>query len=283
MAGPAAATPEAPAGVSIELGPDTNLYPEGIRPVETPPPAQESEQAAAVPSPPEDAGSEEAPKEGEPKGSRRQKGEDAYQRGIREGREAAEKARTERETGEAREKATADEQARIRQLFRDLRSPEYDIRTKAGEELSGLVDTQELNQSIEVRTRTAVLQEIADGLKSFGQLDGVGDEGHQSLLAAKTPTEFAETAFKLGQKQAKSQADEKIAELEAQLEAERGKHAARSLSPERSNGSNGAGARLTLEQYQRMSPAEVRKAGITSADIDLMTAELMQEAERARR
>jgi len=283
MAGPAAATPEAPAGVSIELGPDTNLYPEGIRPVETPPPAQESEQAAAPPPPSEDAGSEEAPKEGEPKGSRRQKGEDAYQRGIREGREAAEKARTERETGEAREKATADEQARIRQLFRDLRSPEYDTRTKAGEELSGLVDTHELNQSIEVRTRTAVLQEIADGLKSFGQLDGVGDEGHQSLLAAKTPTEFAETAFKLGQKQAKSQADEKIAELEAQLEAERGKHAARSLSPERSNGSNGAGARLTLEQYQRMTPAEVRKAGITSADIDLMTAELMQEAERARR
>ena len=233
MAGPVVATPEAPAGVSIELGPDTNLYPEGIRPAETPPPAQESEQAAAPPSPPEDAGSEEAPKEGEPKGSRRQKGEDAYQRGMREGREAAEKARTERETGEAREKATADEQARIRQLFRDLRSPDYDLRTKAGEELSGLVDTQELNQSIEVRTRTAVLQEIADGLKSFGQLEGVGDEGHQSLLAAKTPTEFAETAFKLGQKQAKSQADEKIAELEAQLEAERGKHAARSLSPER--------------------------------------------------
>ena len=283
MAGPVAATPEAPAGVSIELGPDTNLYPEGIRPAETPPPAQESEQAASPPSPPEDAGSEEAPKEGEPKGSRRQKGEDAYQRGLREGREAAEKARTERETGEAREKATADEQARIRQLFRDLRSPDYDLRTKAGEELSGLVDTQELNLSIEVRTRTAVLQEIADGLKSFGQLEGVGDEGHQSLLAAKTPTEFAETAFKLGQKQAKSQADEKIAELEAQLEAERGKHAARSLSPERSNGSNGAGARLTLEQYQRMTPAEVRKAGITSADIDLMMAELMQEAERARR
>src|SRR5438876_10801750 len=214
MAGPVAATPEASAGVSIELGPDTNLYPEGIRPAETPPPAQESEQAAAPPSPPEDAGSEEAPKEGEPKGSRRQKGEDAYQRGLREGREAAEKARTERETGEAREKATADEQARIRQLFRDLRSPDYDLRTKAGEELSGLVDTHELNQSIEVRTRTAVLQEIADGLKSFGQLEGVGDEGHQSLLAAKTPTEFAETAFKLGQKQAKSQADEKIAELE---------------------------------------------------------------------
>src|SRR5437016_14347993 len=108
MAGPAAATPEAPAGVSIELGPDTNLYPEGIRPVETPPPAQEAEQAAAPPPPSEDAGSEEAPKEGEPKGCRRQKGEDAYQRRIREAREAAETARTERATGEARATAPAD-------------------------------------------------------------------------------------------------------------------------------------------------------------------------------
>ena len=291
MAGPVAATPEAPAGVSIELGPDTNLYPEGIRPAETPPPAQESEQAAAPPSPPEDAGSEEAPKEGEPKGSRRQKGEDAYQRGLREGREAAEKARTERETGEAREKATADEQARIRQLFRDLRSPEYDTRTKAGDEISNYEDLGFCRKGEGAQFvsegRSALGGDMpvntSGGLKSFGQLEGVGDEGHQSLLAAKTPTEFAETAFKLGQKHAKSQADEKIAELEAQLEAERGKHAARSLSPERSNGSNGAGARLTLEQYQRMSPAEVRKAGITSVDIDLMTAELMQEAERARR
>ena len=287
MPGPAQATLDAPAvpSVGIELGPDTALYPESIRPADpTPPPAQESEQATAEPPTEQDAGSEEQPpQEAEPKSSRRQKGEDAYQRGLREGREAADKERTEREQTEARTKAVADEQARIRQLFRDLKSPDYDTRTRAGESLAGMVDTTELNQGIEVRVRTAVLNEIADGLKQFGTVDGVGEDGHKALIEAKTPGEFAKTAFDLGVKHARSQADERIAELEAQLEAARGRRAATSLTPERSNGSNGSGSRLTLEEYQRMSPQELRKAGITSADIDAMVADMMAEAERTRR
>lgn len=289
MAGPATAAPETPAvpeSVSIELGPDASLYPEHLRPAEPPTtdqPAQGSEQAEGAPPPTEDAGASEPPKDGDQKGSRRQRGEEAYQRGLREGREAAERERTERESAETRQKATADEQARIRQLFRDLRSPDYDTRTKAGEELSGLVDTHELNQSIEVRTRNQVLAEIGEQFKALGQVEGIGEDGHAALLKAASPAEFAKTAFDLGQKHAKTQADERIAELEAQLEAERGRRAATSLSPERSNGSNGAGARLTLEQYQRMTPKQIRDAGITSADIDAMTAELVAEAERARR
>jgi hypothetical protein len=282
MAGPAAAAPDAPAGVSIELGPDTNLYPEGVRPAETPPSAQESEQAAAPPLPAEDAGSsEEPPKEGEPKGSRRQKGEDAYQRGLREGREAADRERTERQTAEDQTKAAESERAKIRQLFVDLRSPDYDTRTNAANQLSDVYSTTEQNQATELRVRTQVLEEIGSQFKGLAQVDGIGEDGFKTLQSAQNPTDFARTAFELGQKQAKSQADERIAELEAQLEAERGRRAATSLSPERSNGSNGAGARLTLEQYQRMTPAEIRK--LSSSDIDAMTAELAAEAERSGR
>jgi hypothetical protein len=288
MAGPAAAPSEAPAqdAVSIELGPDTTLYPERFRPApESPPsqPAQESDEAGATPQPTEHAGpSEEPPKEGEPKGSRRQRGEDAYQRGLREGREAADRERTERQTAEDQQKAAENERARIRQLFVDLKSPDYDTRTNASNQLADVYSANEQNQALEVQVRTKVLEEIGSQFKNLAQVEGIGEDGHKQLLGATSPAEFAKTAFELGTKHAKAQADERIAELEAQLEAERGRRAGASLSPERSNGSNGAGARLTLEQYQRMSARELKQAGITSADIDALTAELMAEAARTR-
>jgi hypothetical protein len=37
-----------------------------------------------------------------------------------------------------------------------------------------------------------------------------------------------------------------------------------------------------LEQYQRMSARDMKRAGITSAEIDALTAELMAEAQRNR-
>src|SRR6516165_7339037 len=73
--------------VDIALGPDVSLYPEHLRPVEPPAPpasAPEPDQASAPePSAPDVAGAADS---AEPRGTRRRAGEDAYQRGLTEGR-----------------------------------------------------------------------------------------------------------------------------------------------------------------------------------------------------
>lgn len=272
--------PEAPAEetVSIELGPDTQLYPERLLPVAAPPtepPAPESDDAGA----PEPAAPDAGP---DKQGSRRAKGEDAYQRGLREGEERARQLVDERRQSEAVEKAQRDWQAHIDKLYTDLESPDYDTRENAGKELSTIVKNNRLQAAFEVRGRNAALQEIVDSFKSVKDIEGIGEDGLTELWASPNPGELAKKAFTLGQKQAKAAADERIAELEAKLTEANGKRVGSSLTPERSNGSSAGSLKLSLDQYQRMSARDLRKAGITSADIDAMTAEMQAEAARGR-
>src|SRR5215471_2748407 len=87
-----ATAPVAPAPadqVTIGLGPDLGIYPQELRPVETPPAAPAPAPEAASPEPPEplEPAAGPAPPEA-PQGSRRRANEDAYQRGLTEGRAA---------------------------------------------------------------------------------------------------------------------------------------------------------------------------------------------------
>lgn len=273
------APPEAPTAdtVPIELGPDTGLYPERlIQPEPTPEPTvPESDDTGDTEPTPTDAGPSE-------KGSRRAKGEDAYQRGLREGEEKARQAIDEQADQQRQEKAKADAVAHIEKLFADLESNDYDARENAGKELAGIVKGNKVQTFYSAQGRNAALAEIAESFKSIKDVEGVGEDGLTELWSAPTPADLARRAFEMGAKSAKTTADERIAELEAQLTEERGRRAGSSLTPERQNGSSGGGPRLTLDQYQRMSARDIRKAGISSADIDAMTAELAAEAARGR-
>src|SRR5262245_20440797 len=90
---PAAPATPAPADqVSIQLGPDLALYAPELRPAETPPAAPAPAPEAAPPEPSEPpeaaAGSAPPPEQPQAQGSRRRANEDAYQRGLAEGRAA---------------------------------------------------------------------------------------------------------------------------------------------------------------------------------------------------
>lgn len=273
--------PEAPAAeqVTIELGPDTKLYPERMvqtEPTIPEPAAPESEEAGTSEASEADAGPSQEPQTG----SRRQKGEDAYQRGLREGRENAARERDEAQARQAREQAQQQEQQRIRQLYRDLKSNDYDTRERASQALGDLADMTELQATHRMAGRSEVLAEMGQSINAIKDLEGMDEDGFKEIWNSKTPADAVKVAFARGQKLAKTQADERIAELEAQLEAANGRGAARSLTPDRQNGSSGKGPGLTLEQYQRMSPRQIKAAGITSADIDAMVAEMQAEAQR---
>src|SRR5499433_1800241 len=116
----APATPPADQ-VQIGLGPDLGIYPHELRPAEPKPeaPAPAPEAAEAEPSEPPDQAAGPA-SEQTPQGSRRRANEDAYQRGLAEGRAAIEReqvlAKQQQQFADTQREATE----RVEKLFADL-------------------------------------------------------------------------------------------------------------------------------------------------------------------
>ena len=279
---PAEASPEgnAPAQgqVEIALGPHTDIYPESLRPAApepTPAPlAQAPEpESATVSEAPEIAGPEPPP-DGETRGTRRRAAEDAYQRGLTEGRAALEREQAQQAQANQIQQTQREATERVEQLFNELASPDYATQDRARQGILQMYSGNRQAAALMQTTRQQVLSEMAADFRTLGQLDGIDETGYQSLHTAPSAAELAKRAFDLGKKAR----DDQVARLEAEVEGLRGRLVGSKATPEPRNGSGNQLGGLSIEQYLAMSPKEAAK--LSSAQIDAITAEMATEAAR---
>ena len=269
---PAPSGPEEPQ-VEIALGPDQEIYPETLRPAPPAPPdseAPESDEAVSSAAP--DAAQPDA---GPEKGSRRRGADEAYQRGLVEGRQryaaeqqnAAARAAIERQQLEATQ--------RVEQLFSAAESPDYGTRQQAWQQILQMYRGNRQAQALTTATRQQILLEMAADFGTVKDLDGLDEQGYQALHQAPSAAELAKRAYDLGRK---SQGD-KVARLEAELQGLRGRLVGSRATPEASNGgASDISAPISIEEYLAMSPKEAKK--LSSAQIDALTAQLAAAAGR---
>jgi len=279
---PAATGPEAGPQVDIALGPDPSLYPEHLRPAEPaapPAPAPEPAEASAPEPSPDVAGSaDSSPQAGEAQGSRRQRGDDAYQRGLAEGRAALEREVAQRQQQEQFRQTQQQANQRIEQLFSDLASPDYATQDRARQGVLQLYSGNRQAAALMQTTRQQILQEMAADFANLGTLDGLDQDGYQALHAAPSAAELAKRAFDLGKKSR----DDQVAKLEAELTGLRGRLVGSRATPEATNGSGAPNLSGTigLEEYLAMSPKDAAK--VPSAVIDALTAQMAADAANGR-
>lgn len=261
------ATPEAPTP-TIELGPSVDVYPDAIRPKPSEPAveAQESGEPAASEPQSGDAGAQS-----ESEGTRRQRGEDAYQRGVRETREAIERERREQDEREKAAREQREAQERIDKLFADLDSSDYGVQDAARQQLLKIRADNQQTGKLEQSIRSQIVQQMAADFGKLQGIEGIGDDGYKKLHGAKDAAELAKSAFELGKKAR----DEEIAGLQAELAAARGRAVGQAAAPEHANGHANGNGRLTWDAYRAMSAKEARK--LTAAQIDAVTAEHFAE------
>lgn len=277
------AAPAAPPAdqVSIGLGPDLGIYPEELRPAEPAQPetpAPEADSPAAPPLDLVDAGPAEtvSPQQGEttsPQGSRQQRGQEAYERGLAEGRAAAER---ERVLAEAARTATETQHAatqRVELLFSALESPDSNVQTQARNEILKLYRGNQQASALQTTTRQAILGQLAADFLKLKGAEGISDEDYQQLHTAADPAELARRAINIG----KTQRDDEVAKLQAELMQLRGRLIGRTASPQPANGVAGGSAGVSWDAYISMSPAEARK--LTPRQIDAIVAEHARELE----
>jgi len=281
---PAPTSPDAgSSNVDVQLGPDLNLYPESLRPAEPaapPAPAPEPAEATVSPPAPDVAGSESSPlgKEGEPQSSRRQRGDDAYQRGLTEGRAALEREQAERQQRDTFLQTQREANTRIESLFNDLASPDYATQDRARQGILQLYSGNRQAAALMQSTRQQILQEMAADFLTIGHMDGIDQDGYQSLHTAPSAAELAKRAFDLGKKSR----DDQVAKLEAELTGLRGRLVGSRATPERTNGAGAPNLSGTigLEEYLAMSPKDAAK--LPSAVIDALTAQMASDAANGR-
>src|SRR5215472_4729646 len=273
--------------VQVELGPDASIYPEVFRPTTTaepapaPPESTPEPAEASAPEPePEVAGAAESPpdKEGETRGTRRRAAEDAYQRGMAEGRAALEREHAERQQQDQLLQTQREANTRVEQLFTDLESPDYATQDRARQGILQMYRGNRQAQALMTTTRQQVLQEMAADFARLGEIEGIDADGYASLHTAPSAAELARRAFDLGRKATKGSADEQVARLEAELVGLRGRLVGSRATPEARNGSGSHLDGFSLEQYQALSPKDAAK--LSSAQIDAMTAQLAADAQR---
>lgn len=281
------AAPVAPPAdqVSIGLGPDLGIYPEELRPAEPAQPetpAPEAEPPAAPPLDLVDAGpatpdvSPLDKTQGEtaaPQGSRQQRGQEAYERGLAEGRAAAER---ERVLAEAARTATETQRAatqRVELLFSALESPDPNIQTQAQREILQLYRGNQQASALQTSTRQVILGQLAADFLKLKGAEGISDEDYQQLHTAADPAELARRAISIG----KTRRDDEVAKLQAELMQLRGRLIGRTASPQPANGVAGGSAGVSWDAYISMSPAEARK--LTPRQIDAIVAEHARELE----
>src|SRR5215471_13164267 len=247
--------------VDIGLGPDVSLYPEHLRPAPEPaaPPesdapepveasAPETESDVAGAAPPSD-------KDGETRGTRRQRGDDAYQRGLAEGRATLE-----------REQAERQQQDQFRQTQREANQD------RARQGILQLYTGNRQAQALMQSTRQQILQEMAADFLNLGTDLGVDQDAYQTLHSASSAAELAKRAFDLGKKSR----DEQVARLEAELQGTRGRLVGSRATPEATNGAGAPNLNgLSVDDYLAMSPKDAAK--LSSAQIDAITAQLQAD------
>ncbi|HYW89970.1 MAG TPA: hypothetical protein VFB50_19510 [Chloroflexota bacterium] len=278
---PAPTGPDAGPQVDIALGPDQSIYPESLRPAEpAAPPAEVPEPAetTVVEATPDVAGSAPSPDQGDGRGSRRQRGDDAYQRGLTEGRAALEREQAQRQQQDAFQQTQREANQRIEQLFNELASPDYATQDRARQAVLQLYSGNRQAAALMQTTRQQILQEMAADFANLGQLDGLDQDGYQSLHSAPSAAELAKRAFDLGRKSR----DDHVAKLEGELEGLRGRLVGSRATPERTNGSGAPNLSGTigLEEYLAMSPKDAAK--LPSATIDALTAQMASDAANGR-
>ena len=281
---PGAPAPTGPDGavsdqVQIALGPHQDIYPEHLRPVTEPTPAPPAEapepEAEAADRPlPEVAGADTAPVEGESRGARRRAAEEAYQRGLTEGRTALEHELEQRRQQDLQQQTQQEANQRVEQLFNGLESPDYATQDRARREILQMYRGNRQASALMQTTRQQVLQEMAADFSKLGELDGIGQDGYQSLHSAPSAAELAKRAFELGRKAR----DEQVTRLEAENEGLRGRLVGARATPEAQNGSGNILGGYTVEQYLAMTPKEA--ATLSSAQIDAITAQMAADAQR---
>lgn len=275
---PAAPAPAPADQVTIALGPDLGIYPEELRPAETPPPAPAAPDAAP-PEPPAPAPTDAGPvvaspqqgDAGQEQGSRRQRGQDAYERGLAEGRAAVE-----RERAEADARAQASQQAnqateRVEALFAGLESTDPLQQAQARQGILQLYRGNQQASAIGTTVRQQILMQMAADFGKLKGADGVDDQAYEQLHTAANPVELVQRAMALGRKSR----DDDVARLEAELTQLRGRLLGRTATPEPGNGNAGGASGISWDTYINMSPQEARK--LTPRQIDAITAEHARE------
>ena len=272
---PAPASPDGGPQVDIALGPDTSLYPEHLRPAPEPPAppdtdAPEPAEATAPRTAAEIAGAVESPQEGETRGTRRRAAEDAYQRGLAEGRAAYQVEQEQQFQRQQVERTQREATQRVEQLFAQAESPDYTQRQQAWSQILDMYRGNRQAQALTTATRQQILTEMAVDFGKLRSLDpSITDTDYQQLHAAPSAVDLAKLAFDFG----KRTRDEQVQKLEAELQGLRGRLVGSRATPE---ATNGAGAPnlggLSVDDYLAMSPKDAAK--LSSGQIDAITAQL---------
>jgi len=278
---PAPSGPDAGSAVEIALGPDASIYPEHLRPASQPatpaaPPVEEAlepAEATAPPEPPDLAGAAEPP-EGETRGTRRRAADEAYQRGLAEGRATLEREQAQRQQQDQSLQTQREAQQRVEQLFNELNSPDYATQDRARQGILQMYHGNRQAQALMTTTRQQILQEMAADFGKLKDLDGLTETDYQDLFASPSAADLAKRAMAIG---ARSK-DEQIARLEAELQGLRGRLVGSRATPEAYNGSAGNPDVVSIEQYRALSPKDAKK--LTAAQIDALTAQMASDASR---
>jgi hypothetical protein len=285
---PPSVAPVAPAlpsadQVAIGLGPDLSLYPSELRPATAPPaPSVAPEAAATEPSPPPEPAAGSAPEppaedqQTQPQGSRRRANEDAYQRGLTEGRAALEREQQQRTQQQQWDQTQREATERVEQLFRDFESADYATQDRAHKAILQMYRGNRQAQALQQLARQQLLGEMAADFGKLRDLDGIGETDYQDLHTAPSAAELAKRAFALG----KRSGDEQVTRLQAEVEGLRGRLVGSRATPEPANGRVAASSGITIEQYLAMSPKEARS--LPSGTIDELTRQMAAEAARGR-
>jgi hypothetical protein len=284
---PAATGPEVVSSpqVEIALGPDVSIYPQDLRPpAELDKAAPPVDLDKAAPEPDETsaaeqadvAGAESSPQSGETRGARRRAAEDAYQRGLTEGKAAYEREQQLQAQREQADRTQREASERVDQLFQLAESPDLATRDQAWRQILGMYRGNRQAQALTTATRQQILTEMAADFGKLKDLDSsITDDDYQKLHAAPSVVDLAKLAFDYG----KRARDEQVARLEAELQGLRGRLVGSRATPEAHNGASAdMSGGISIDEYLAMSPKDARK--LSSAQIDALTQQLAVAAER---
>jgi len=263
---------------TIELGPHADIYPESVRSPEPAPAADadstDDEDEAATPSPEADAGPSPQPQleAAEPeKKSRRQRGEEAYQRGLSEGRAAAQREATERAHQDMVQRAQREANERIEGLFKQLQAPTFQQREDAGRQLADIhTQTLQGNQALDI-ARQQVHAQMAADFATVKDLDGATDDDMRDLMGAASMSDFARKVHAIGRRGLEA----RVTKLEAELQAARAHAVGSRATPEAANGAGRIG-QVVMHDLQNMPLKDVRKIEGTP-EYDRMVQQYLQD------
>lgn len=232
------------------------------------PPKADAPKAVAQDSTAEPTSTEPEPvaqPSGEEPKSNRQAGKEAYERGLREGREAAAKEAREQAERERSERDAKSRQEEFNTLLLEANLPDdgtYDTqqrRALAQQKLGQLYASNTVTQSAYQRGVAEQEQRFWGGFE--GRLSDLGfdADGVKALMTAPSAIDFARRMVEHGKFQEKAVWEQEVAKRDAKIEELQGKLASKSASPESANGlrTNGVATRevRTIEDAYALAKA----------------------------